>query len=73
MGSVFAFTLAGTAGHVFTEALDIGLVAAAATAAVVALAGGLLVLLRLPSGRAPATASTAARPHPTPTAQPVTP
>ena len=39
--------LADTAGHAFTEALGIGLTAAAA----VALAGALLVLLRLPSGR----------------------
>ncbi len=41
--------IATGAGHAFTEALGLGLTAAA----IVALAGALLVLLRLPSGRAP--------------------
>ena len=44
--------LADTAGRAFTEALGVGLTAAA----VVAVAGALLVLFRLPSGREPATA-----------------
>ena len=53
--------LADTAGQAFTDALGIGLTAAAA----VALAGALLVLLRLPSGRARATTPGAVRPLPT--------
>jgi len=60
--------LADTAGRAFTDALGIGLTAAA----VAALAGALLVLLRLPSDRRPATTPTAARPQPTLTVQPST-
>jgi EmrB/QacA subfamily drug resistance transporter len=56
--------LADTAGRAFTEALGIGLTAAA----VAALAGALLVLLRLPSGRDRATAA----PRPAVLAEPVT-
>ena len=57
--------IAVDAGRVFTEALGVGL----AAAAIVALAGALLVLLRLPSGRSEAKQSEAARPVATP--QPV--
>ena len=60
--------LADTAGRAFTEALGIGLTAAA----VVALAGALLVLLRLPSGRPVATSPSAARPRSTAATQPAT-
>jgi hypothetical protein len=49
--------LADTAGRAFTEALGIGLTAAAA----VALAGAVLVLLKLPGGRAGASAPVAPR------------
>lgn len=60
--------LADTAGRAFSEALGIGLTAAAA----VALAGALLVLLRLPSGRATdASSSGAPAPAPAIAAQPV--
>ena len=61
--------LADTAGHAFTEALGMGLTAAA----VVALAGAVLVLLRLPGDRGTAAAPDAARPRPTMAAQPITP
>ena len=60
--------LADTAGQAFTDALGIGLTAAA----VAALAGALLVLLRLPSDRRPATTPTASRSQPTLTVQPST-
>jgi EmrB/QacA subfamily drug resistance transporter len=53
MGGTAGSELADTAGRAFTDALGIGLTAAA----VAALAGALLVLLRLPSGREPATAT----------------
>ncbi len=58
--------IAVTAGRAFTEALGIGLTAAA----VVALAGALLVLLRLPSGRGPVAARRARPVDPSP--EPVT-
>ena len=61
--------LADTAGQAFTDALGIGLTAAAA----VALAGALLVLLRLPSGRTRATTPAATRPLATVQPQPSTP
>ena len=57
--------IAGDAARAFTDALGIGLTAAG----VVALAGALLVLLRLPSGRSETKQSEAARPVATP--QPV--
>jgi predicted MFS family arabinose efflux permease len=56
--------LAESAAHAFTEALGIGLTAAA----VVSLAGALLVLLRLPGGR---TSAVAATPAPAVATQPV--
>ncbi len=64
VGGATGRELADTAGHAFTEALGIGLTAAAA----VALAGALLVLLRLPSGRERAKAGH----RPTVRVQPVT-
>jgi predicted MFS family arabinose efflux permease len=57
--------LADSAGQAFTDALGIGLTAAA----LAALAGAVLVLLRLPGGRAPAVAG----PGPGIAAQPSTP
>ena len=64
-----ASELADTAGRAFTDALGLGLTAAAA----VALAGALLVLWRLPSDR-PATADrAAAAPRPIAAPQPATP
>jgi EmrB/QacA subfamily drug resistance transporter len=59
--------LADTAGRAFTEALGIGLTAAA----VAALAGAVLVLLRLPGDTAPATKPAGARPGSTLEIQPV--
>ena len=61
--------LADTAGRAFTDALGIGLTAAAA----VALAGAVLVLLRLPDGRAAAAKPAGAGPRPSVAAQPVAP
>jgi molybdenum cofactor sulfurtransferase len=58
VGGASGRELADTAGHAFTEALGIGLTAAA----VVALAGALLVLLRLPGDGAPATTPAGAGP-----------
>jgi EmrB/QacA subfamily drug resistance transporter len=69
VGGASGRELADTAGHAFTEALGIGLTAAA----VVALAGGVLVLLRLPGNRGAAAAPDADRPRPTVAAQPVAP
>jgi EmrB/QacA subfamily drug resistance transporter len=69
LGGTAGRELADTAGHAFTEALGIGLTAAAA----VALAGALLVLLRLPSGRARATTPREARPRPGINTQPSAP
>jgi hypothetical protein len=71
VGGTAGSDIADTAGRAFTDALGIGLT----TAAVAALAGAVLVLLRLPSGRAPAITPDAARPHVTPntpTGHPVT-
>ena len=55
LGGTAGDVLAASAGHAFTEALGIGLTAAAA----VAFAGALLVLLRLPDDRAAAPAAVA--------------
>ena len=60
VGGTAGQELAGTAGRAFTDALGLGLTAAAA----VALAGALLVLWRLPSGRTPAPAHVTAAPIP---------
>ena len=59
--------LADTAGRAFTEALGIGLTAAA----VAALAGALLVLLRLPADGGPARGPAGAGPRPSVAPQPV--
>ncbi len=61
--------LIDTAGRAFTDALGIGLTAAAAAA----LAGAVLVLMRLPSDRAAASVPSEARSHPTVVTQPLAP
>ena len=68
VGGAAGRELADTAARTFTEALGIGLTAAAA----VAVAGALLVLLRMPSGRARITPRDDA-PRPTALVQPVSP
>jgi EmrB/QacA subfamily drug resistance transporter len=68
VGGAAGRDLSDAAGRAFTEALGLGLTAAA----LVALAGAVLVLLRLPSGRTPATTRSNAGPHPVPTTQPAT-
>ena len=69
VGGTAGQELAGTAGRAFTDALGLGLT----TAALVSLAGALLVLWRLPSGRTRATTPAATRPRPTIQPQPSAP
>jgi EmrB/QacA subfamily drug resistance transporter len=69
VGGTAGHELADTAGRAFTDALGIGLTAAA----VAALAGAVLVLLRLPDGRARVAAASGERPRPAVAAQPSTP
>jgi len=64
VGGVAGHDLASDAGRIFTEALGIGL----AAAAVVALAGAVLVLRRLPSDRVAVEERAAVRPTATPSA-----
>jgi len=68
VGGPAGHELAESASRAFTDALGLGLTAAAA----VALAGALLVLWRLPSGRAASPAHAAGAPRPLAAAQPAT-